>query len=129
MANLVDTNVLVYCFDPRFPGKQAIACEVVRQGLANRQLVLPHQAIVEFVAATTRPRSDLDGASLLAPQVAYREAITKKIEEVTLCMRKFLLQPIFYNHSNATINTYENRKFEGMAQKSDFDLYKRLQQA
>lgn len=74
MANLVDTNVLVYCFDPRFPGKQAIACEVVRQGLANRQLALPHQAIVEFVAATTRPRSDLDGASLLAPQVAYREA-------------------------------------------------------
>jgi len=74
VANLVDTNVLVYCFDPRSPDKQAIACEVVRQGLANRQVVLPHQAIVEFVAATTRPRSDLDGAPLLAPQVAYREA-------------------------------------------------------
>lgn len=74
MANLVDTNVLVYCFDPRSPAKQAIACELVRQGLANRQLVLPHQAIVEFVAATTRPRSDLGGAPLLASQVAYREA-------------------------------------------------------
>jgi len=28
-------------------------------------LVLPHQAVVEFVAATTRPRSDLGGAPLL----------------------------------------------------------------
>jgi hypothetical protein len=37
-------------------------------------LVLPHQAILEFVAATTRPRPELGGAPLLFPQVAYREA-------------------------------------------------------
>ena len=24
-ASLIDTNVLVYCFDPRFPEKQGIA--------------------------------------------------------------------------------------------------------
>ena len=74
MANLVDTNVLVYRYDPRSPDKQEIARELLRRGLAQQELVLPHQAVVEFVAATTRQRSDLDGASLLAPQVAYREA-------------------------------------------------------
>jgi hypothetical protein len=56
------------------PDKQKIARELLRRGLADQELVLPHQAIVEFVAAATRPRSDLDGASLLAPRVAYREA-------------------------------------------------------
>ncbi len=74
MANLVDTNVLVYCFDPRSPAKQAIACEVLRRGLADQQLVLPHQAIVEFVTALTRPRRDLGGAPLLEANLAYREA-------------------------------------------------------
>ena len=74
MAKLVDTNVLVYCFDPRFPTKQKIARELLHQGLGDQTLVLPHQAILEFVAATSRPRADLNGAPLLAPKVAYREA-------------------------------------------------------
>ena len=74
MASLVDTNILVYRYDPRSRDKQEIARELLRRGLADQELVLPHQAILEFVAATTRLRSDLDGASLLAPQVAYREA-------------------------------------------------------
>ena len=74
MANLVDTNVLVYCFDPRFPAKQATARRVLRRGLASQQLVLPHQAVVEFVAAVTRPRRDLKGAPLLAAESAHREA-------------------------------------------------------
>jgi len=74
VANLVDTNVLVYCFDPRSPEKQAIARELLHRGLADQTLVLPHQAILEFVAVTSRPRSDLEGESLLAPEVAYREA-------------------------------------------------------
>ena len=34
VAALVDTNVLVYRFDPRFPRKQAIATETLRRGLA-----------------------------------------------------------------------------------------------
>ena len=72
MAALVDTNVLVYRFDPRDPRKQEIATEVLRAGIADRSLRLPHQAIVEFVAAVTRP---LDGgAPLLATEDAHREA-------------------------------------------------------
>lgn len=74
MASLVDTNVLVYRYDPRSPDKQVLARELLRRGLARQELILPHQAVVEFVAATTRPRADLSGASLLAPEVAYREA-------------------------------------------------------
>ena len=74
MASLVDTNILVYLHDPRFPKKQAVARDLLRRGLVDDELVLPHQAIVEFVAATTRPRTDLDGAPLLSPTDAHREA-------------------------------------------------------
>ena len=35
MAALVDTNVLVYRFDPRFPTKQRAATELLREGIAD----------------------------------------------------------------------------------------------
>jgi len=72
VAALVDTNVLVYRFDPRFPEKQQIATDLLRQGIAKDSIRLPHQAIVEFVAATTRT---LKGQSpLLTLDEARREA-------------------------------------------------------
>lgn len=72
MASLVDTNVLVYRFDPRFPREQRIATELLRDGIAAGSVKVPHQAIVEFVAAVTRP---LDrGRPLLKPEDARREA-------------------------------------------------------
>ena len=72
MAALVDTNVLVYRYDPRFPKKQRVAVDLLRKGLAKDTLRLPHQAILEFVAAVTRPQKD--GTSLLASVDARREA-------------------------------------------------------
>jgi hypothetical protein len=33
LASLVDTNILVYRFDARFPAKQKIATEVLRRGI------------------------------------------------------------------------------------------------
>lgn len=72
MAFLVDTNVLVYRFDGRFPDKQRIASELLRDGIAAGTARLPHQAIVEFVAATTR-RLGRD-RPLLEPDQARREA-------------------------------------------------------
>jgi len=72
VAALVDTNVLVYRFDPRFPAKQRTATEVLRRGIIADNVRLPHQAIVEFVAVVTRPLDD--GAPLLAPGEARREA-------------------------------------------------------
>jgi toxin ParE1/3/4 len=50
--------ILVYRFDSRFPRKQAIAAKLLRRGIAENSLRVPHQAIVEFVAAVTHPRRD-----------------------------------------------------------------------
>ena len=72
MAALVDTNILVYRYDPRFPIKQARATELLRTGIADRSLVLPHQALVEFVAVVTRPIAGQ--APLLTADEAHREA-------------------------------------------------------
>src|SRR5882757_2338863 len=71
VAALVDTNVLVYRFDPRFPLKQEQATELLRRGIVDQSIVLPYQALVEFVAATTLPISGQ--ASLLTKQEAHRE--------------------------------------------------------
>ncbi|MGB0514910.1 MAG: PIN domain-containing protein [Wenzhouxiangellaceae bacterium] len=74
MAQLIDTSVLVYRFDPRDPERQKIATEVLRDGLKDDRLLLPHQALIEFVAATIRPRPDLDGKPLLESEQALAEA-------------------------------------------------------
>ncbi len=74
MASLIDTNVLVYLHDPRFPEKQEVAERVLREGLAAGELALPHQAIVEFVAATTRSKGKDDARPLLSRSDAIREA-------------------------------------------------------
>lgn len=72
MAALVDTNVLVYRFDPRFPDRQKVAAEILRRGIAEDSVRVPHQAIVEFVAVATRP---FGGAEpLLSTQDALQEA-------------------------------------------------------
>ena len=71
MAALVDTNVLVYRFDSRFAEKQKIATEVLRRGIIEDSVRLPHQAIVEFVAAVTRP---IRGHVILKQTDALREA-------------------------------------------------------
>jgi predicted nucleic acid-binding protein len=72
VAALVDTNVLVYRFDPASPRKHARAIELLREGIANDSLRLPHQAVIEFVSVVTRPRRDK--GPLLSKPEAYREA-------------------------------------------------------
>ena len=54
-AALVDTNILVYRFDPRSARKQKLAIDLLRQGVAEGRLRIPHQAIIEFMAVVTRP--------------------------------------------------------------------------
>jgi predicted nucleic acid-binding protein len=72
VADLVDTNVLVYRFDPRFPRKQARAESLLRRGIESNSIRIAHQAILEFVAAVTRlPRSE---APLLSWDDARRES-------------------------------------------------------
>jgi predicted nucleic acid-binding protein len=71
VAALVDTNVLVYRFDPRFPEKQSIAVEFLRRGILEQDLRVPHQAVLEFFAAVTRSRRGED--PLLTREEAFRE--------------------------------------------------------
>ena len=73
MTALVDTNVLVYRFDPRDPAKQRVARKLLRDGIERDTVRVPHQAIVEFVQAVTRPLGR-GKASLLARADALREA-------------------------------------------------------
>lgn len=72
MTALVDTNILVYRHEGRFPEKQTIARELLRAGIADRSAKLPHQAIVEFVSVVTRSRGG--EPPLLEPMDARREA-------------------------------------------------------
>lgn len=72
MAALVDTNVLVYVFDSRAPAKQRRASEILLAGLKADSVRLPHQAIVEFVAAVSRPTKS--EPPLLPVAQARREA-------------------------------------------------------
>ena len=71
MAALVDTNILVYRFDGRFAEKRKIATEILRRGIIEDSVRVPHQAILEFVAAVTRP---IRGHVILKQTDALREA-------------------------------------------------------
>ena len=71
MAALVDTNVLVYRFDHRFPEKQHIATVLLRRGIETDTIRVAHQAVIEFFAAVTRPLAGK--TSLLSLPDARRE--------------------------------------------------------
>lgn len=74
MASLVDTNILVYRFDPRDRGKQEVATRLLEDGIVAGSLVLAYQSVVEFVAAVTRPQRSVRGAPLLSMAEALAEA-------------------------------------------------------
>ena len=57
MASLVDTNILVYCFDPDALAKRAAARDLLRRGAAEKVLRIPHQSLIEFVSVVTRKHS------------------------------------------------------------------------
>jgi len=71
VAALVDTNVLVYRFDDRFPEKRKTATEILRRGILEDSLRVPYQAILEFVAAVTRT---VRGHTILSRSDALRVA-------------------------------------------------------
>lgn len=71
MAAIVDTNILVYRYDPRDLRKQRIVIELLRRGVAEQSIRIPYQAIVEFYAVMTR--RGRNGVPLLDHAVATRE--------------------------------------------------------
>lgn len=90
MAALVDTNVLVYLFDPRDRRKQRLATELLERGLRDDSLRISHQAIVEFVSAVTRPRRD--AGPLLSIVDACREAEELLVQFVILYPNEALVR-------------------------------------
>ena len=74
MSCLIDTNILVYRFDPRDKAKQRKATELIRAELEKGQARIAHQNLLEFVAATTRPLAAAGNVSILDPQEATWEA-------------------------------------------------------
>jgi Predicted nucleic-acid-binding protein, contains PIN domain len=72
VAGLVDTNILVYSVDARFPEKRRIATALLRRGILEDSVRVPHQAIVEFMSVVSRPLPS--GDPLLSPNQARREA-------------------------------------------------------
>lgn len=91
MTHLVDTNVLVYRFDPRDPKKQTIAEETLRRGIAGNSICIAQQCLVEFVAATTRPMAATGKRSLLSPEEAAYEAedLERQIDVLYPCAGQF----------------------------------------
>lgn len=72
MAALVDTNVLIYSYDARFPAKRRLATALLRQGIVQDSVRIPHQAVIEFVAVASRPLAT--GQPLLSAEEARRQA-------------------------------------------------------
>ncbi len=69
---LIDTNILVYRFDPRYPEKQRKATDLLRRGIIENTARVPHQAVVEFMAVVTR--TEKGRGPLLSAEEAWREA-------------------------------------------------------
>lgn len=71
VASLVDTNVMVYCYDPSDMRKRSTARHLLRRGASASLLRIPHQAMVEFVSAVTRQRT---AGPFLSREEAWRQA-------------------------------------------------------
>ena len=72
MASLVDTNILVYCYDPRDLAKRGAAREILRKGMDAKELWIPHQTLIEFVSVVTVKK--VGGQPLLPREEAARQA-------------------------------------------------------
>ena len=75
MAGLVDTNVLVYRYDPSSPSKRDAARALLRARVESIELYIAHQSLIEFVNTVTRPVRGTN-APLLSVTEAIAEAET-----------------------------------------------------
>lgn len=86
MAQLIDTNVLVYMVDSRFPEKQETAANLMEETVRSGESRVPHQALLEFYWVVTRP---LPGVK--KPLLTANEA-REEIE--TLLLTSMILYPV-----------------------------------
>ncbi len=105
MAALVDTNVLVYRFDPGNPPRQQRARETILDGARSGELVLPHQALIEFVAVTTRSRAGR--APLLTPGQAMNEVERLLVDFEVVYPSAETVRMAFYGVSRYGLSWYD----------------------
>jgi len=81
VTGLVDTNILVYCFDPRSPEKQRIARALLLSGVERGSLCLAQQAIIEFYSTIIRP---IKGFGQLLDERTARQETERLLAEFTI---------------------------------------------
>jgi predicted nucleic acid-binding protein len=106
VAALVDTNVVVYVFDPADPRKQGIAAELLERGLQSGFLRLSHQTVVEFVSAVTKPRG-AGRRPLMSPAEAGREAEELLSQFVVLYPNEALVRTALRGASAYQLSWYD----------------------
>ena len=72
VTRLIDTNVLVYRVDARFPEKQETAANLLEGTVRSGECRIPHQSLLEFYAVVTRRLPGLK-TSLLTRNEAREE--------------------------------------------------------
>jgi predicted nucleic acid-binding protein len=105
VASLVDTNILVYRFDPRDPRKQSIAEKLLREHAGTGQLYIPHQAIVEFLAVI--PRLKWIDKPLMTTIDAIREAEELLLEFPILYPDEAMLRLAFQGMATYLLSWYD----------------------
>ena len=105
MTALIDTNVLVYRHDPHAANKQRIATDVLRRGRAADALRLPHQAIIEFMAAVRRPRGV--GEPLLSIEDARRETEELLVTFPVLYPNKDVVRTAIWGAATYALSWYD----------------------
>jgi predicted nucleic acid-binding protein len=92
VKSFLDTNIIVYAFDPSSPKKAEIAQRLVTDGAADKQAIISYQVVQEFINVALRGfrlaivRSDLESFVLTAlfPMMAISSSPALMIEALRL---------------------------------------------
>ena len=88
----LDTNIIVYAFNPSFPEKSKIARRLITDGAADKQAIISYQVVHEFINVALRGfrlaivKSDLESFVLTAlfPMMAISSSPALTIDALRL---------------------------------------------
>src|SRR5581483_3061629 len=80
---LLDTNILVYCFDASAPAKRKRANQLVKEGIERRSAIISYQVVQEFINVALKrfqPRLEIGDlrqyvSMVLRPMLAVNSSI------------------------------------------------------
>ncbi len=106
VAQLIDTNVLVYRVDARFPAKQETAADVFEQAVRSGECRIPHQALLEFYAVVTRLLPGLK-TSLLTSNEAREEIETLLLTSIILYPVESIIRLALYGSATFGLSWFD----------------------